>query len=229
MLGTATVSLVAPAAATTIGTRRAVGWGAYAGGLWNAFLARSHRTVGLRLARGPRGALLRWALISRAAIGRSLLVAGLALGAGGDGGERNAATRLIDIDDPDLEYVADTDDLVRVADETVRQTTDVNEAAIGEADIQENAKIDDIEDCARQLHTRGQVFELHDPAPEEGRGKIVARIKGRAGERSEDVLEQVRPDGQLGGELRYINGGGALGDDAAGRGGGLCGWCGLGL
>ena len=56
---------------------------------------------------------------------------------------------LIDIDDPDLEHVADADDFVRIANEAVGQAADVHQAAVGQADIDEDAEIDDVEDRAR--------------------------------------------------------------------------------
>ena len=74
------------------------------------------------------------------------------LAAGGDRGERNAAAVLIDIDDPDLQHVADADDFVRIANEAVGQAADVHQAAVGQADIDEDAEIDDVEHRARQLH-----------------------------------------------------------------------------
>jgi hypothetical protein len=45
----------------------------------------------------------------------------LPLGAGSDRGERDAAAVLIDFDDPNLQHVADSDDLVRVLDVPVGQ------------------------------------------------------------------------------------------------------------
>src|SRR5262249_44948894 len=76
----------------------------------------------------------------------------------------DAAPRFVDLDDPPLQHVAHADDFVRVLDEAVGQAADVHQAAVGEADIDEHAEIDDVQHRARQLHRRQQVFQLHDPA-----------------------------------------------------------------
>ena len=72
-----------------------------------------------------------------------------------------------------------------------------------------------------QLHARREVLELHDAAAEDGRRQVVARIECGTSERGENVLQQMRADAQLRGELMDIDRGRALGDDAAGRSGWL--------
>ena len=141
-----TAPLIAPAA--TIGPWRAIvsWWWTYADGLRPAMLLPS--TLGLGLSRRAwRSRLLRRALL----LGRTLFFARRprrTFAAWCDGSERNAAAILIDIDDPDFEHIANADDLVRVAYETVSQAADVDKATIGQADINEHAEIHDVENRA---------------------------------------------------------------------------------
>lgn len=116
----------------------------------------------LRLPRRTRGALFaRTLLLGRAVLLLRpwLLVAtlsrlpfawrpGWTFRAGGDRGERDAAAIFINIDDPDLEHVADADDFVWIANEAVGEAADVDEAAVRQANIDEDAEIDDVEDRA---------------------------------------------------------------------------------
>jgi hypothetical protein len=140
--------LIAPA--TAIGARGAIitRWWTRANRLQTALLLRGALGPGL-----PWGALLLWWTLL---LGLPLLLfawrAGRALAAGGNGSERDAAAILIDIHDPDFEDIANSDDLVRVANETVGQAADVDQAAVGQADIDEDSEIDDVENRAGQLH-----------------------------------------------------------------------------
>ena len=145
----------------------------------------------------------------------------LPFGAGSDGRERNAAAILIDIDDPDLQHVADADHFVRIVDVPIGQPADVHQAAIGQADIDEDAEIDDVQHRARKLHAGRQILELHDAAAEDRRGQAVARIDRRAAERHEDVVEQMRADAEFRSDGRNVELVGPIGDDVAGGSGGL--------
>ena len=207
-------ALVAPAAA--IGPRRTVVSGRRTGadGLRPALLLPS--ALGLRLSRWAwRALLLWWALL----LGGPLLFprrARRSLAPGRDGGERYAAAILIDIDHPHLEHIADTDDLMRIANKAVCQAADMHQAAVGQTNIDEHAEINNVEDRPGQLHALRQILQLDDSAAKDGGRKVIARVERGAGERSENILEQMRPHAQLRSELVDIDAGGALGDETAG-------------
>src|SRR5262245_13054513 len=119
--------------------------------------------------------------------------------------ERNAAAGLVDIDHPHLQHVAHADDLVRIANKTVRQPADMNQAAVRQTNIDKHTKIDDVQHCARKLHPRRQILQLHDPAPEDGRRQVVTGIERRARQGGENVLQQVRSHAQFRGKLMHID------------------------
>ena len=66
--------------------------------------------------------------------------------------QRDAATILVDRRHPRANLVADRDDVVRIADVAGAELADVNEAAVGKADVDKRAEIDDVEHRAAQLH-----------------------------------------------------------------------------
>src|SRR5262245_43002073 len=213
------VTLIAPAASRwprwTLALRPNTG----AGRLWRTTLRlrpsrRSRRSLALRLTLLlGRAWLLRRALL----FARRPLAA---LGPGRNCRQRYSAARLIDIDHPHFDDIADADDFVRIANEAVGQSADVHQAAVGQADIDEHAEIDDVEHRARQLHARRQILQLYDAPSKDGRGQTVARIERRPGERSQNILEQVRADVELCGKLLHIDITCPLGDEAAGAWGG---------
>jgi hypothetical protein len=67
------------------------------------------------------------------------------LAAGLDRRERNASPSLIDVDNPNLEHVADTDHLVRIADVAIGQPADVDQTAFSQTEIDECAKVDHVQ------------------------------------------------------------------------------------
>src|SRR5262245_4010880 len=141
VFGPAAAALVAATAAGR--TRRALALGrrADAGRRRAALLLLQ---AALRLAGRTRWALL---LLGALLVARAVFFARRSwrpLGAGRNRGERDAAAGLIDIDDPHFEHVANADDFVRIANEAVGQAADVHQAAVGQADIDEDAEIDDV-------------------------------------------------------------------------------------
>ena len=94
-------------------------------------------------------------------------------------GERHSPPPLIDLHHPQLEHVAHADHLVRIADEAIGQAADVNQAAVGEPDIDERSEIDHVEHGALQFHAALQIFQLHDAAAEDRRRQLFAG-RGRA-------------------------------------------------
>src|SRR5581483_8847866 len=108
----------------------------------------------LRMARRPWRTLLRGSLLLligtpllRPLIARALFTwrARRPFGPRWNSGERNAAARLIDVNHPNLQHVADTDDFVRVPNEAVSEPANVHQAAVGEPDIDEYAEIDHVQ------------------------------------------------------------------------------------
>jgi hypothetical protein len=188
------------AAAATIGARGPIALrGADAGGLRPALIRRAAAL--LRLTGRARRALLlgRTILLWRA----RLLIAALPIAAWlpfarwawrpfaarSDRGERDATAIFIDIDNPDFEHIAYADYFVWIANKAVGQPANVHQATVGEADIDEYAEVNDIENGAGKLHARRQILELHDAAAEDRRRQIVARVQSRTSERRQDVLQ----------------------------------------
>jgi hypothetical protein len=93
----------------------------------------------------------------------------------------------------------------------------MDQATIGEANVNEDAEIDDVQHGARKLHAGGEVFELHDAATEDGRRQIVAGVDARASKRGQYVFEQMRADTEFSRELVDIDCRSSLGDDASRR------------
>src|SRR5581483_3845910 len=82
---------------------------------------------------------------------RSLLLLGplfrrFPLRAGLDHRERDAPTIVIDRQHPYSHHIADRNHLVRILDIPVSQLADVHEATVFEADIDERAEIDHVQD-----------------------------------------------------------------------------------
>ncbi len=97
-------------------------------------LARTTFAAGLTLSRGPLSLLV--------FLGAIPTVFARAFGARFDGGQRDAPPVLVDIDHPDLDYVAHGHLVVRVADKAVGQAANVDQAALGQANVDKGAKID---------------------------------------------------------------------------------------
>ncbi len=100
-------------------------------------------------------AVFAWSLI-RAAFGT--LWTPRPFRAGPDHGQRHPAALLIDLHHPDVYDIAHCHDFVWIADEAVRESADMHQSAVVHADIDEAAKIDDVEHRAGQFHSGREVF-----------------------------------------------------------------------
>jgi hypothetical protein len=103
--------------------------------------------------------------------------------------ERNAASRLVDFQNPDFDDVADRNHFVRIANVTIRQLTDVNQSAVVQSDINKRTEVDNIEHGTGELHSLVEVFELEDTTFEDWLWQIFARIAARASQLRENISE----------------------------------------
>ena len=67
-------------------------------------------------------------------------------------GQADAAAFLVDVEDGDFDDVADGDDFGGVLDILTADLRDVDEAVLVDADVDEDAEVDDVADGAGQLH-----------------------------------------------------------------------------
>ena len=65
----------------------------------------------------------------------------------------------------------------------------MNQARVLEADVDEGAEVDHVEDRALQLHARDEVFELEHALLEDRLGQVIAGVAIGPGEGIEDVAE----------------------------------------
>ncbi len=113
---------------------------------------------------------------------------------GSNRGERDAAAVFVDFDDPHLQHVAHADDFVRIADVAIGEPADMNQAAVGQTDIDEHAEVDHVEHGGLQFHAGLQIFELSNTAAEQRRRETFARVETGPPERIQNVAQQVRAD-----------------------------------
>src|SRR5262249_56674653 len=105
----------------------------------------------------------------------------LALRARLDHGQRYAPPPRIHRQYPHGYHVAYRRHLIGILDVAIRHLANVDQAAVFEADVDERAEIDDVENRALQLHARLKVLELQDALLEDRRGQGFARIAARPG------------------------------------------------
>ncbi len=125
----------------------------------------------------------------------------LPLGAGLDHRQRHAVPLLIHRQHPDVDHVADGRHLVGALHVAVGHLADVYQAAVLQADIDERAEVDHVQDRALQLHARLEVLELEDALLEHRRRQVVARVAARARQCVEDVAHRRHADMKSCGDL----------------------------
>lgn len=104
---------------------------------------------------------------------------------------------MIDIDYPDVEQIANTDDFVRIANESIGQSANVNQTAVDDPDVDERSEVDNVQHGAAELHARSEVLQLQDFATEEWWWEVFARVASWSDERLEDISQQQRADFKL--------------------------------
>ena len=128
------------------------------------------------------------------------------LRAGRHHGERDALSLAVDAQNPDGHDVAHADDVVRAADVAVGELADVDEAGVLEADIDEGAEVDHVQDGALELHALGQVFELEHALLEDRLGQVFTRVAVGPGQGFADVEQGRLADTEVAGRRRDIDG-----------------------
>jgi hypothetical protein len=177
-----------------------------------AFRTTAFRTtaVGSRRTITTSGTLAaRWALaLFAAGFGRFATALSTAafefLRTGGDGGQLHASAGCVDFLDPSRQHIAYGELLMQVADETTGEFADVDEAAVAQADVDEDTEVDHVDDLRVEPHFRLQVFELNNPAAEDRAEILVSRVRCGSLKRLEDVLDQQFAGAKLGGEFRSV-------------------------
>lgn len=114
-----------------------------------------------------------------------------------DHGKRHPPSLHVHVENPGRDNVSDTDDVVWAANESIGDFADVNEAAVLEADIDEDPKVDHVEDRSLQLHAGLQIFNSKDARSEDRFGKVFARIATGTDEIIEDVVNRRNTGGEL--------------------------------
>ena len=112
---------------------------------------------------------------------------------------------MIDVQDPDRHHVADRDDVVRTFHIFIRQLADMRQAGVFEADVDERAEVDDVEDGPLEFHAGGEVFEFKDAGFEDRFGEVVARIAVGSFESVANVLEGFAADGEFVGDFGDVD------------------------
>src|SRR5262249_11358483 len=111
--------------------------------------------------------------------------------------QRDPPPGEIDLQDRDLDPLLHTDDLAGVSDKAVGQLTDVDEAVLVHANVDEGAEGGDVRDDARQPHAGPEVLERADALLELERLEALAGIAARPGQLGQDVFER-RPADRVG-------------------------------
>ncbi len=93
---------------------------------------------------------------------------------------------------------------MRALDVPIGQLADMHETRILQADIDESAEIDHVQDRPLELHSGAQVLDLQDPLLENRLGKIVSRVALGALERFDDVAKRELAGFQLSCQLAKI-------------------------
>ena len=171
ILSSALLAIASPAGPALVIARRTIALRAASRLLVTCLLAGCLSLIG-RTAFAPRGSAL-------------------PLRAGTDHRQGDSPPLLVNLHYPDLNDITHGHDFMRIANETVGQATNVHQAAVVHADIDETAEIDHVEDCTGQFHAGRQVFELQDALFEDRRGKVLAGVPAGTGQLGENV-----PQGQ---------------------------------
>jgi hypothetical protein len=111
-------------------------------------------------------------------------------GAGGDGGQLDAAARRIDLFDPSRQHVPDRKLLMQVADKTSREFRHVDEAAVAQPHIDEHPEVNHIDDLRVEPHFGLQVFQLDDSTAEDRAEVLVAGVQSGPLQGLQNILDE---------------------------------------
>ncbi len=118
--------------------------------------------------------------------------------------QRNPLPLLVNPHHPDRHHVAHAHHVVRALDVAIGQLTDVHQTRILEADVDERAEIDDVEDRPFQLHAGAEVLDLQDALLEDGLGKVITWVALGACQGFDDVAKCQLADFQFSGQFGEI-------------------------
>ena len=91
-------------------------------------------------------------------------------------GERNAAAPEVDVSDANADMLVEADNIHRMADASVGELRNVDEAILMDADVYEGTEVCDVCDDAGQLHAFAQVVDGTDVSVELERFERLAWV-----------------------------------------------------
>src|SRR5262249_5612994 len=97
-----------------------------------------------------------------------------------DHGQRNPSRGLVHLENPDAYHVTDCNHVVWILDITIGHLTDVNQAAVLQANVDEGTEGNDVQHRTLEFHAGLQILEFQDTLLEDRGRLILSRVPARS-------------------------------------------------